>query len=664
MQRLVGAKNAFKTLAFSPDGIHLVSASGNGTSGLWNYKTGQELQALSLHLYAVEMSFSPDGTLLAVLSRYHGVEIWDFKTRRKTSDLPMHDKYVHAMVFSPDSTKILVSSDSIPRSHKDRITTQVQIYNCSDGTFLGLSLQYRSPGGSASQTFSLDGSSLATSSGKGKIKIWLMESGMEAFSEIDTAEIEDANAEEQGETVQVQNIATRTAETIQCNAQAMTFSPDGSLLALVSDVGDVWLWDLTETFHEKIQILRGHTDGVSAAVFSSNCLLASASKDHTVCLWDPQTGSGVQDWENPPKPVKMVTFSKGGHLLGSISESDRDDMSLWDPKTGDQMWTMPRAYGAPKVTTIEFSPDGSLLTSAFGDLRLWNLRTGEESLLPEHTIRVRQIRFSADGALIVWTDRRGLWTQSRATRDRRSLLIYNAVVCKISAWAISHDGSLLAAMERRRTHEFSETYTTIQLRDPRTGQIIRSIYAPDRNINKIEFSPDDLQLALASSQGYTLLWKVVTGEVQKLEGRPGSISELVFSPDGSLLAWTTEDRTMQMWDLVTGQRVAEVKDPLIRQISFTADSSSLITNRGRVCAGRRDSPDRGFKPDESRTLVLRHDWVEQGGKRILWLPVEYRSNVSAFHENTFAIGRRSGQVSFLQFSSCDDEETAGRASSS
>jgi hypothetical protein len=46
--------------------------------------------------------------------------------------------------------------------------------------------------------------------------------------------------------------------------------------------------------------------------------------------------------------------------------------------------------------------------------------------------------------------------------------------------------------------------------------------------------------------------------------------------------------------------------------------------------------------------MLDHDWIEYGGHRILWLPPEYRSHVSAFYGSLWAVGQMSGLVSFLE----------------
>ena len=67
-------------------------------------------------------------------------------------------------------------------------------------------------------------------------------------------------------------------------------------------------------------------------------MLASASSDKTVRLWDLVTGTHKQTLTGHTGPVYSVAFSPDGKILASAS-GDRT-VRLWDPATGDYKQTL------------------------------------------------------------------------------------------------------------------------------------------------------------------------------------------------------------------------------------------------------------------------------------------------------------------------------------
>ena len=122
------------------------------------------------------------------------------------------------------------------------------------------------------------------------------------------------------------------------------------------------------------------------------------------------------------------------------------------------------------------------------------------------------------------------------------------------------------------------------------------------------------------------------------------------SQDGSLLASASHNKTIRLWDLATNQEIQKFEDlAYTTTLSFTNDDRILLTDIGTINIREKRVLVRPTKFSSNQTLMIKNSWIRQGSHDLLWLPQEYRSGVSAFHDNTFAFGLDSGQVSILEF---------------
>ena len=150
--------------------------------------------------------------------------------------------------------------------------------------------------------------------------------------------------------------------------RSVAFSRDGALLASASDDNTVRVWDAATG--AALKTLEGHTGAVWSVVFSRDgALLASASGDHTMRVWDAATGVALKTLEGHTNAVRSVAFSRDGALLASASLDKT--VRVWDAATGTVLQTI---VLASYVNDISFTSDGSLLETDHGLLHLEGLQ--------------------------------------------------------------------------------------------------------------------------------------------------------------------------------------------------------------------------------------------------------------------------------------------------
>lgn len=151
---------------------------------------------------------------------------------------------------------------------------------------------------------------------------------------------------------------------------AITWDATGRLLASCSDDRTAKLWNCdspnavaTLSEHAKeIYTIEWAPTGAGTANPSARPLLASASFDATIKLWDPETQQCVRTLSKHTDPVYSVSFSPDGQYLASGSLDKC--VNIWSVRDG----TLLRRYrGGGGIFEVRWNAAGDRLGACFAD---------------------------------------------------------------------------------------------------------------------------------------------------------------------------------------------------------------------------------------------------------------------------------------------------------
>ncbi len=538
---LTGHTSEVTSVAFSPDGQTIVSASYRGTILLWDAHTGTQRQTLSDRTSGVtSVAFSPDGQTIASASwswrNWNGwnytTTLWDVRTGTQRQTLTRHTSGVTSVAFSPDGQTIASASSA----------GEVWLWDVQTGTRKQTLTGHTS--GVYSVAFSPDGNTIASASSAGEVWLWDVHTGTHR----------------------------QTLKGHANDVYSIAFSPDGNTIASASRDYTVRLWD-ARTGTQK-QTLTGHTSAVISVAFSPDGqTIASASWDHTVRLWDAHNGTQKQTLRGHTSTVYSVAFSPDGNTIASANGDHT--VRLWDAHTGTNRQTL--TGHTSTVYSVAFSPDGNTIASASGahhivqqwrasrdytgpwtpsgdyTVRLWDTHTGEhKQTLKGHTYGITSVAFSPDGKTIAGASLHSttlLWDvhtgAHKTLRDR---------ISGVTSVAFSPDGNTIANASGQWDWEWGRGFS-LRLWDARTEEHKQTLYHT-AGVTSVAFSPDGKTIASASGglwwrrRGPEMrLWDAHTGAHKQTLDHTHGVHSVAFSPDGNTIAGASHHGTILLWDV-------------------------------------------------------------------------------------------------------------------
>lgn len=638
-QTCTGHSYAVLSVSFSPNGRLLASGSDDGTLRLWDVTTGVLQQTFNHNLDQVfSVAFSPDSRLIASGSYDPIVRLWDTTTGVLQQTFKGHSDSVRSVAFSPNGRLLASGSDD----------NSVLLWDTTLGT-----IQHILKGHTdwvRSVAFSPNGRLLASGSDDRTVQLW------------DTTTGQGTSKDDSGQVLSV------------------TFSPDGRLLASGSLDQNVRIWDTT-TWYTTTSVfqhtLKRHSGPVSSVAFSPDSrILASGSSDKIVRLWDTSislelTLTRILDLVQSVQP--LMPFLDDKRLADIPSDKKIRAMDIFTRMHNPK-------HFLSLLYTMVFSPDGRLLasTSENNMVYLWDTTTGTlQQTLEGHLCLASLMAFSPNGRLLASSSENRnlrLWD----TTTGALLQTFEGYFDSTSLVAFSSMGRLLASLSSETTDTFGVSLGMetdpknllglIPVDFPWLSSFRDHSLLPWRSIDDtprpLQLETVDIDIALSGTSDQAgsnsacrhdddivRVWDTTTGILQQIiKGRSRSISSVRFSPDDQLLVFDSSDKIIQLRDPATGAiQETESMERMDTEVELPQDepySSTDLESLDVPLCGIHTShlPHSDLKID-----ILQKQWVTLNGKKVLWLPPEFRPHFWATNGGMLALGYAPERISFLGF---------------
>uniref|UniRef100_A0AAY4BET5 U3 small nucleolar RNA-associated protein 13 C-terminal domain-containing protein n=1 Tax=Denticeps clupeoides TaxID=299321 RepID=A0AAY4BET5_9TELE len=356
----------------------------------------------------------------------------------------------------------------------------------------------------------------------------------------------------------------------QEDVTSFALSPDDEVLVTASRtlLLKQWAW-------RQGQLIRSwraiHTVPVASMTFDpTSTLLATGGCDGTIKMWDVLKQYCTHNLKGSSGVVHLVEFHPEISLLQLFSSSSDCKIRAWDLRSSSCLYVLVCHYSI--VTSLAFSPDGSLMVSSGRDriCTVWDL--GKRAvrrtipvyeavegvvLLPEgedySQIGVKNsglhfVTAGSKGVLRVWEASSGrcVFTQPRTAPAPASSAGSEAEDEEASPQMLTHCLPL-AASARLATVSAEHNIVIYQLPAVR---VLQQFVGYSDEVLDIKFlGKNDSHIVVATNSSHLKVYELSSNSCQILYGHTDTVLSLDVFRKGSMFASCGKDRTLRVWRL-------------------------------------------------------------------------------------------------------------------
>ncbi len=458
---------------FSPDSERFVSAHGDRTVRIWDFKSEKVVQILTGHKAVVLCAkFSPDGRHVASGDVEGNIRLWDLSAPRFPSIVGRHDRAVVDLAFSPDGKQLVSGSiDQTARiwslgnpgtpkilgGHSDRVWSvsfSADGRRVATGSADGTARLWAAPPAEKSErseipegagvVFSTDGHWLARDV-SGEIKFWDRRRKSESFTlpPGPLAADEPSAANSAHSHLCACGLASCPIHGGHSGWLAYDFLPDSDQFISISPSG-LQLWRLADHEAVRLQSVSSRTQLREPIKFArQRKWMALRSGPQEVVVWERGSWREIATLRADRSAITSFEFAQNDELLAVACEDGT--IRFWNTATWKRRGPL-IAERAQTVRALTASPDGRwLVTGSFDSaLRFYDLNSGESYTVKNDTGAISVLAFSPDGQTLATGSLNGdvkLWN----VKQRRAMIIFKAHSTVVSQVIFAPGGDLLVS---------------------------------------------------------------------------------------------------------------------------------------------------------------------------------------------------------------------------
>jgi len=150
-----------------------------------------------------------------------------------------------------------------------------------------------------------------------------------------------------------------------------------------------------------LQRLEGHDAAATGCFSPDGRQVLSCSPDHTVRLWDVETGKEIRRFQEPQGKVFGAGFVAGGSKV--VANCEDRKFRIWEAASGKLLREIDLTDVGGDRWSMTATPNGrlGLVSHQDGSVRVYDLGSGEQVHRYEQAPKARAFSFTPDGKFAV-----------------------------------------------------------------------------------------------------------------------------------------------------------------------------------------------------------------------------------------------------------------------